>query len=187
MRGASPAHQFSFGLKPCSAHPRAQPVISTITRGPKIVAAATACLSAVQRGLRPMVYYMCTVNWDRDLHSNGLPGPNRLHREAILAPNYAEGWSRIGTVAVYSGTVFCFPQFINRFDGNSPVTSQGHHVRRHSVACIDLRLNAPRVTQPTNPRSSRSLNAREAVSLAMLQRSAACRTDSPIRPLLVPS
>jgi hypothetical protein len=26
-----------------------------------------ACLSAAHYGLRPMVYYMCTVNWDRAL------------------------------------------------------------------------------------------------------------------------
>lgn len=140
-----------------------------------------------QCGLRPMVYYMCAVNWDRGTRSDSLHGTNRRHREPILAPNDAGGWARIGTVAGYFGTVFCFFQLMNRHDDSSPVTSQRHHVRRHSVACIDLRLNAPRVTQSTNPRSSKSLKAREAVSLAMLQRSATRRTDRPIRPLLLPS
>ncbi len=132
----------------------------------------------------PLSAFMCTT---RTTPAVRLHGTNRRHREASFALNCCEGWSRIGTVAGYFGTVFCFLQFINRFDDSSPVTSQGHHVRRHSVACIDLRLNAPRVTQSTNPRSSRSAKAREAVSLAILQRSAARRTDSPILPLLVPS
>jgi hypothetical protein len=76
---------------------------------------------------------------------------------------------------------------MNRFDDSSPVTSQGHQVSRHSDACIDFRLNAPRVTQSINPRSSKSAKAREAVSLAILQRSDARRIDNPILPLLLPS
>jgi hypothetical protein len=39
--------------------------------------------------------------------------------------------------------------------GSSPVTSQLHQIRRHSLACGAFRLNAPLVMQSIKPRSWR--------------------------------
>jgi hypothetical protein len=97
--------------------------------------------------------------------------------------------SRIGTVGEYSSTVFCFsrPQLMKVLAGSAPVTSQGHHVNRHSLACGVFRLKAPLVTHSMKPRSCNSLRARQTVAGATLQRRARLRTDTPRRPLFMPS
>jgi hypothetical protein len=55
---------------------------------------------AANAGLPPMVYYMCTVNWDRAPRSNGLHGPNRLHRGADFGSDLrwrvVTDWDRCG-------------------------------------------------------------------------------------------
>jgi hypothetical protein len=68
---------------------------------------------------------------------------------------------------------------------SSPVTSQVLNVKRHSLACGDFRLNAPFVTSSMKPRSWSSAKPRWAVPRAILHRSEALRTDSPIWPLFL--
>ena len=62
--------------------------------------------------------------------------------------------------------------------GSSPVTSQLHHVSRHSLACGVFRLNPPLVMHSMKPRSWSSMNARAAVPRAMLHRSEARRIEA---------
>lgn len=89
----------------------------------------------------------------------------------------------------YFDTAICVsrPQLKNFLLGSSPVTSQPHHVRRHSVACRVFRLNSSLRHAVNKAALLQFGKSAPAVPRAMLHRSEARRIESPSLPLFVPS